>query len=58
MADFLMEHLATLGVKAEKRSIGTHQLEGKDIDLPPVIIGQIGDDPKKVSRTLGVSLSS
>ncbi|RSH87405.1 hypothetical protein EHS25_003315 [Saitozyma podzolica] len=47
MGDFLLEQLTTLGVTAEKRAIGTHVLEGKEVDLPPVIIGQIGNDPKK-----------
>jgi hypothetical protein len=48
MGDFLLEQLVTLSVTAEKRAIGTHVLEGKEVDLPPVIIGQIGNDPKKV----------
>lgn len=48
MADFLMDQLTSLGVKAQKRSIGSHKLDGKEIDLPPVIIGEIGNDPKKV----------
>lgn len=48
MGEFLLEQLTSLGVKAEKRPIGTHSLEGKEVDLPPVIIGQIGQDPKKV----------
>lgn len=48
MGEFLLEQLTSLGVKAEKRAIGTHTLEGKEVDLPPVIIGQIGQDPKKV----------
>ena len=49
MADFLMDQLTSLGIKAEKRSIGTHTFDGKEMDLPPVIIGQLGDDPKKAS---------
>lgn len=48
MGEFLLTQLTSLGVKAEKRAIGTHTLEGKEVDLPPVIIGQIGQDPKKV----------
>lgn len=48
MGDFLLEQLTSLGVNAEKRAIGTHTLEGKEVGLPPVIIGQIGQDPKKV----------
>lgn len=49
MAEYLMEQLAALGVTAEKRPIGKHTLEGQEVDLPPVIIGQLGNDPKKVS---------
>lgn len=49
MAEWLLTQLKNLGVKAEKRGIGQHKLEGKDVDLPPVIIGQLGDDPNKVS---------
>lgn len=49
MADWLLAQLAAAGVTAEKRAIGTHKLGGKEVDLPPVIIGQIGKDPKKVS---------
>ncbi len=49
MSDFLLEQLTSLGVKAEKRMIGTQKLDGKEIDLPPVIIGELGNDPKKAS---------
>jgi Cys-Gly metallodipeptidase DUG1 len=55
MGDFLLEQLTTLGVTAEKRAIGTHVLEGKEVDLPPVIIGQIGNDPKKVNITPAIA---
>lgn len=54
MGEFLLEQLTSLGVKAEKRAIGTHTLEGKEVDLPPVIIGQIGQDPKKVCGTVSL----
>lgn len=49
MADFLVDQLTSLGVKSEKRDIGTHELGGKTVALPSVVIGQIGNDPKKVS---------
>ena len=52
MADFLMKQLAGLGIKAEKRSIGSHQLDGQEIDLPPVIIGETNYDPKKAGLLL------
>lgn len=47
MADFMHDQLIALGCTAEKRPIGTHKLSGKEIDLPPIVIGQIGNDPKK-----------
>jgi len=51
MAEFLVQQLKTLGAKfVEKRPIGTHKLDGKEVDLPPVVIAQVGEDPKKVSR--------
>ena len=52
MADWLLGQLKSLGVTAEKRPIGSHKLDGKEVDLPPVIIGSIGKDPKKVCRRL------
>lgn len=48
MADWLVSQLTDLGVKSEKRDIGTHELAGKQVKLPSVVIGQIGNDPKKV----------
>lgn len=48
MADWLVSQLTTLGVKAEKREIGKHTLDGKEVDLPPVVIGSIGNDSSKV----------
>ncbi len=51
MSDFLVEKLATLGIKAEQRAIGSHILEGKDTELPPVVIAETGKDPKKASIT-------
>ena len=51
MADFLVDQLTALGVKSEKRDIGTHELAGKTVKLPSVVIGQIGNDPKKVGHS-------
>jgi hypothetical protein len=48
MADWLVQQLTTLGATAEKRDIGTHELAGKQCKLPSVVIGQLGNDPKKV----------
>ena len=52
MADFMIEQLTSVGVTAEKRPIGTHKLDGKEVDLPPAVIGHIGNDSKKVSVLL------
>jgi Cys-Gly metallodipeptidase DUG1 len=55
MAEWLLNQLKSLGVtNAEKRKIGSHTLEGKEVELPPVIIGQLGNDPKKVSSSICV----
>ena len=49
MAEFLVKQLQSLGAFfVEKRPIGTHKLDGKEVDLPPVVIAQVGQDPKKV----------
>lgn len=51
MAEFLVQQLKSLGAFfVEKRPIGTHKLDGKEVDLPPVVIAQVGQDPKKVRR--------
>lgn len=48
MAEWLVQQLTSLGATVEKRPIGSHKLEGKEVDLPPVVIAQVGTDPKKV----------
>lgn len=48
MASWLVEQLTALGVKAEKRPIGSHKIGDEEVPLPPVVIGEIGNDPKKV----------
>ena len=55
MAEWLVQQLTSLGATVEKRPIGTHTLEGKEVDLPPVVIGQVGNDPKKVRSTLYIT---
>lgn len=56
MADFLVDQLTALGVKSEKRPIGTHELGGKEVALPSVVIGQLGNDPKKVRLAVCLAL--
>lgn len=57
MAEWLVQQLKALGATVEKRPIGKHTIEGQEVDLPPVVIGQVGSDPKKVCPT-GVSIPS
>ncbi|THH29488.1 hypothetical protein EUX98_g4686 [Antrodiella citrinella] len=47
MAVWLEAQLNEYGVKTEKIPLGQQQLEGKTLDLPPAILGRIGNDPKK-----------
>lgn len=47
MADFLVKELTDLGVEVKKCPIGEHEIDGEKVALPPVVIGQIGNDPKK-----------
>lgn len=51
MADFLVKQLTDLGVEVKKCPVGEHEIDGKTVPLPPVVIGQIGNDPKKVSSS-------
>lgn len=47
MANWLSDQLTKYGVKTQTVPLGTQVVDGKPLDLPPAIIGQIGDDPKK-----------
>ncbi|RPB24438.1 CNDP dipeptidase [Terfezia boudieri ATCC MYA-4762] len=46
MADFLENELTTLGAHVERRYLGEQH---PGLDLPPVLLGRYGDDPKKRS---------
>ncbi len=49
MADFLTKELEALGVTVEQRPLGKQTTdEGKEIDLPPAVLGKLGDDKNKV----------
>jgi hypothetical protein len=49
MADFLTSELTSLGVSVEQKKLGTQKTDdGKEIDLPPAVLGKLGDDPNKV----------
>lgn len=47
MGIWLEAQLQKYGVKTEQRPLGKQQLEGQTLDLPPSILGSIGEDPKK-----------
>lgn len=47
MGLWLEAQLNKYGVKTELIPLGTQQVDGQILDLPPAIVGRIGDDPKK-----------
>ncbi|KAJ9108763.1 hypothetical protein QFC21_000083 [Naganishia friedmannii] len=47
MAEWLSEKLQSLGVKVESRPLGKQMLEGQELDLPPALLGELGNDPNK-----------
>ena len=52
MADFLKAELEALGVKVKFVPLGKQVLDGQEIDLPPAILGEIGNDKSK--KTVGL----
>eukprot|EP00835_Amoeboradix_gromovi_P001199 NODE_50_length_27150_cov_0.307308.p4 type:complete len:463 gc:universal NODE_50_length_27150_cov_0.307308:14709-13321(-) len=47
MGKWLQSFMNSLGIDSELRYPGKQQLEGKEIDLPPIILGTLGNDPNK-----------
>jgi Cys-Gly metallodipeptidase DUG1 len=47
MGVWLEGELNKYGVKTESIPLGTQKIEGQTLDLPPAILGRIGDDPNK-----------
>ena len=47
MAKFMDDQLQALGVQTRLEDLGTETLDGHKIKLPPVVLGKIGEDPKK-----------
>jgi acetylornithine deacetylase/succinyl-diaminopimelate desuccinylase-like protein len=47
MATFLNKHLNALGVVTKLVDLGPDNSVGKDLPLPPAILGKIGTDPSK-----------
>jgi hypothetical protein len=52
MAEWLSDKLQSLGVKVESRPLGKQMLEGQELDLPPALLGELGNDPNKVCLVL------
>ncbi|KAL1939469.1 hypothetical protein VTO73DRAFT_10025 [Trametes versicolor] len=47
MSAWLNSQLTSLGVATQLADLGMQDMDGKELPLPPVILGKIGDDPKK-----------
>ncbi|KAJ3530508.1 hypothetical protein NM688_g7699 [Phlebia brevispora] len=47
MAQWLEAQLNKVGVKTAAIPLGKQHIEGQVLDLPPAIVGRIGEDPKK-----------
>lgn len=48
MCDWMCKKLTSLGASVHLQEIGKQKLpDGKEIDLPPLVIGHLGNDPKK-----------
>lgn len=47
MSEFLIDELQQLGATVETRQLGKHTWQGKEYDLPPIILASVGQDPEK-----------
>ncbi|KAN0062566.1 hypothetical protein ACQY0O_005098 [Thecaphora frezii] len=47
MADYLLDELKRLGATAQLKPLGKQVLDGQEIELPPVVLADYGNDPKK-----------
>ncbi|KAF8452392.1 hypothetical protein L210DRAFT_3383623 [Boletus edulis BED1] len=47
MGHWLEKQLKGLGVTTALKDLGQQTLQGQRLDLPPAILGKLGDDPKK-----------
>ncbi|TRM67091.1 hypothetical protein BD626DRAFT_484722 [Schizophyllum amplum] len=47
MSNWLNAQLQALGVDTKQVDLGTQELEGQTLQLPPAVLGSIGKDPKK-----------
>lgn len=47
MAHWLVKQLDAIGATSTLKELGNHTMEGKEIALPPAILADLGNDPKK-----------
>ena len=47
MAEFLAAELRAVGVSVTAVPLGKQTLDGQELDLPPALLGEIGNDPSK-----------
>ena len=47
MAKFMNNQLQALDVETRLEDLGTENLDGHELKLPPLVLGKIGEDPKK-----------
>jgi acetylornithine deacetylase/succinyl-diaminopimelate desuccinylase-like protein len=47
MADFLVDELKALGANVETRDLGKQDWHGTSLDLPPIVLATVGNDPQK-----------
>ncbi|KAG9286716.1 hypothetical protein G9A89_012266 [Geosiphon pyriformis] len=47
MGDWLIEIFKKLGISYRVEDLGTHEMDGQTLKLPPILLGNYGDDPNK-----------
>ncbi|KAI9137966.1 hypothetical protein BKA69DRAFT_1031908 [Paraphysoderma sedebokerense] len=47
MGEWMMNEMKRLGISVQPHEPGTHVLDGKELKLPPILMGSYGNDPKK-----------
>ncbi|CAO3607337.1 unnamed protein product [Mucor fragilis] len=47
MSEFLVEELKALGASVETRDLGKQDWHGQQLDLPPIVLATIGNNPEK-----------
>ncbi|KAK9897904.1 CNDP dipeptidase [Cystobasidium minutum MCA 4210] len=47
MAEWLQNAMRALNIDASLHALGKQTLDGKELDLPPIVLGQYGNDPNK-----------